>query len=381
MNILHLATERAWRGGENQLRFLMSGLNENSGFMGKHHIAVQPSAILAERFGPYGHVHTLRMRNDVDLTAVYKISRIVVKQSISLIHAHSARGHSLGLLVLKLLRITNPSVAKKVRLIVHRRVEQTGQLSLIERAKYLSEDVSHYICVSKAIARGLIQCGVPAHKISVIYSSVDPAPHQDHQNLRLSMRDEFGFRESETVVCCVAAMEQAKGISYLLEGWSQLIARLKNANKPLPKLVLVGGGPLTEPKHYQSYLTSDGLASTVFTGFRSDVPRLMAGSDIIVLPTLWEGLGTVLLDGILAGCAPIASNVGGVPEIIQDQVTGLLVSPANSQALTHALEDLCQNPEKRVTLVDAGQKHIARHFSLENLIRTTLNTYKALSQN
>jgi glycosyltransferase involved in cell wall biosynthesis len=120
--------------------------------------------------------------------------------------------------------------------------------------------------------------------------------------------------------------------------------------------------------------------SVLFTGFRRDVARLMAACDVLILPTLWEGLGTVLLDGLLAGCAVIGTDVGGVPEIIQDQQTGLLIPAKDPFAIANAVSTLAASPQLRSQLLRRGQSHVAKNFSLSSMIEGNYKTYQELTR-
>lgn len=370
MKVLHLSTERAWRGGENQLRYLVRGAKA-AGI--DSHIVLQPQTSFAEKFAGDATIHEVRMRNDADIFAAAHIAKICSNENIDMIHAQSARGHTLGLLTKKYLRLTG---AKSLpRLIVHRRVEHRKDMTWADRWKYLNVDVDHFICVSKAIARDLAKNGVSESKLSVVHSAVDPLPHLQHDAMREQIRSDMNISSQGLVVSCVAAMEEAKGVTYLLNAWDAFLKALPSDQAKLlsPKLWMIGQGNQLET--LKSQYVSDSI---VFTGFRNDVPRLMAGSDILVLPTLWEGLGTVLLDGLLAGCAPVASEVGGVPEIVIHEKTGLLVPARNSDAIKQALLRLTNDPELRKKLVVEGQKNIAANFSLEAMVHGNIKIYRSL---
>lgn len=366
MKVLHIATEKSWRGGENQLRLLVQGLKKR-GF--ENHLVVQPESSAAKIFAEAAITHPITMRNDLDIIAATQIAALCRQKSIDLIHAHTARAHALGLLAKSILRTT---FSKLPFLVVHRRVEQSGTLSFMARLKYLNRNIDRYICVSKAIANGMIDAGIKEQDIRVVYSAVDTELHRNHDVDRTETRKEFQLAPDDFVVSCVAAMEQAKGVDYLVEGWMAFKRRVPSA-----KLLMIGEGGLRAELD-AGIKSSKYPDSVIFTGFRRDVPRLMAAADVLILPTLWEGLGTVLLDGLLAGCAIIGSNVGGVPEIIEDRKTGLLIPPKDPNAIANALNILAENPSLRSEMVAAGRIHVARHFSLEAMVDGVAGTYKEL---
>lgn len=365
-NILHISTESAWRGGENQLLLLLTH-SRNLGFV--HHVVVQPGSILVNRFQDVAVVHQVPMRNDVDLIASAMIAKIVSQESIEIIHAQSARGHSLGLFTKKILALLSP--ARVPRLIVHRRVEQKPKLTFLDRWKYLHAGVDLYICVSNAVAKGLISAGINTNKIRTVYSAADPLPHDGHEVQGKLVRTELAISPDAFVVCYVGSLEHAKGIMYLVDAWRMLTNQ--SVLNPDDRLLIIGTGPLLES--LKTEFDEQGRSNISMTGFRSDVPRLLAASDVLVLPTLWEGLGTVLLDGLLAGCAPIASRVGGVPEIVIDGKTGSLVPPANAEALKDAIASLYANKDLRLRLARTGRQHVCEHFSIKSMVDGIIGCY------
>lgn len=370
MKILHIATEKSWRGGENQLRLLLAGLRAKGV---ENHLVVQPESAAAKIFAENDHARTysVKMRNDLDVLAALKIAKICRHAAIDIIHAHTARAHAIGLITKAILRTRGGPTPQ---LVVHRRVEQPSQISWLERLKYQNPDINQYICVSKAVAAGMSRIGVDGQRIEVVYSAVDPEPHRDHAKAREEARNEFKFRNSDTIVCCVAAVEAAKGIEYLMSGWYDFKASCPSTDA---KLLIVGDGQLRETleKELQNSPLKD---SVLFTGFRRDVARIMAASDILILPTLWEGLGTVLLDGLLAGCAVIGSDVGGVSEIIRDHQTGLLIPAKDSTAISQSIRLLATDIELRKNLVYQGQQHVAKYFSLEAMVNGNFNVYQKI---
>ncbi len=363
MKVLHIVTAKSWRGGENQLFLLLRGL-KNLGV--ESHVIVQVGSDLGKAFAPWAQIHEVRMRNDIDIVAAGRIAMICKKHKFDAIHAHTARAHSVGLIAKNFLKWISDF---QPRLIVHRRVEHGGNSSILQRWKYLNSKVDQFVCVSKFIAAGMKASGIPESRVRTVYSAVDPSPYANRDELRASFRREFQIEAEQFVISYVGAIEPAKGSDVLMDAWQNLQCRNFQG-----KLFMVGNGALLEPLKERSQVA--GLSdSIVFTGFRTDVHRILAGSDILVLPTCWEGLGTILLEGLLAGCALIGSNVGGVPEIIQDHATGLLVPPRDSTALADAISRLATDHDLRQRLVQAGQRHVAANFSLNEMVQGNFDVY------
>jgi glycosyltransferase involved in cell wall biosynthesis len=367
MKVLHVSTGRVWRGGENQLSFLLKGL---AGLGVENHVAVQPGTPLTANFAPYAAVRELRMGNDLDLPAAFRLASFCSKEGFAVLHAHTARAHSLALLAKKIITLRGN---RPPALVVHRRSEQGGEFSFSDRLKYLSPGVDRFICISAVIAEQLRARGVPQDRLQVIHSAVDPAPHAAAAVQRAAARAEFGIAPDQTAVCCVGAVEKLKGSDVMLRAWLDLSRSGFNG-----KLLMIGEGALLG--ELKSFAAANGLAgSVIFTGFRNDVPRLMAACDALALPTLSEGLGTVLLDGLLAGCVPVASEVGGVGEVVLAGRTGLLVPPGDPAALAAALNRLAASPALRAEMVQAGRALAASDFSITDMVRRTFAVYGGLA--
>ncbi|MEI6399168.1 MAG: glycosyltransferase family 4 protein, partial [Pseudomonadota bacterium] len=322
-----------------------------------------------QRFAGYAVVHPLKMVNDLDFIAVRELVKIARSCSVDILHAHTARGHFLGLLTKKILRRI---YGMRVKLIVHRRVQHKIKASIFTRLKYLSSDIDQYICVSRAVASELAASGVNWAKIKIAHSAVDADIYADAKNRRQKIREQFQIPDNQLLVTYVGAVETSKGLDTLLAAWKLC---LKNGFSG--KIFIVGSGASLETLR-QDINSSDLGSSVVLTGFRDDVPDVLCGSDLFVFPTLREGLGTILLDAILSGCAVIGSSVGGVGEIILDGQTGILVHPGDIMELSSAILKLDHDKDLRESLNAAGKRHVIDNFSLNTMINGVVDCYTAV---
>jgi glycosyltransferase involved in cell wall biosynthesis len=152
-------------------------------------------------------------------------------------------------------------------------------------------------------------------------------------------------------------------------------AAIVNRACPSVRFVLLGDGPLRDDLRAQA---SDlGIEDKVIiTGFRSDVAELLAASEVFVLSSSWEGLPLSLLEAMSAGCAVACTAVGGVPQVIEDGVTGLLVPPADAQALAAAILKCLQEPEMAARLAKAGQDWVNREYGMHRWVRALEEVYR-----
>jgi glycosyltransferase involved in cell wall biosynthesis len=168
------------------------------------------------------------------------------------------------------------------------------------------------------------------------------------------------LREVKRVVC-VAQLIAEKGVDVLLRA-------LGEVSRSDWHLEVVGEGPARDSLEHSA--ASLGLGSrVVFSGRRDDVPALFAGADIAVHPAVWqEAFGYTVVEALGAGCALIATETGGIPEIVQDGVSGILVRPGSAEALAHALDRLLSDHGLRNSLGSSGHRRVQEHFDIDSMV-------------
>lgn len=189
---------------------------------------------------------------------------------------------------------------------------------------------------------------------------------------RASVRSELGLDDDEVAIIMVARLEPPKDHETLLRAFAAV--RSKGARV---RLLLVGHGLATE--QVRALARSLGVEREVwFAGRRHDVPALMAASDVVVLSTLHEGFGRVLVEGALAGKPVVASDVTGTREVVEHRVTGLLVPPRDADALAAALSAVIENDEYARDLARAGHEYAKRSFDERDPARLVGLAYREL---
>jgi glycosyltransferase involved in cell wall biosynthesis len=362
--ILHIDTEKTWRGGENQLRLLLEGGKNRAEWF----LAAPRGSEAAKRLRTVAEIVPLANHSLGLVANIPHLVRFCRQRKIQLIDCQTSKAHSLALAIKR--RLPN------IKLVVHRRVDFAPGNGFFNRQKYFSTHVDRYIAISQAIASILQDYGISASKISRVPSAVDPRPLQqlNPQHMRKELQEEFGIGDVPIIVN-VAYHTHQKGHHTLLRALGRL------ATQGIPFFCLLAGkGPLTKELTEFSYELQ--LQNYIrFLGIRDDVPRLLVGSDIFALPSNYEGLGTSILDAIYSRCAVAASNVGGIPEMIEHEITGLL-SPVGDD-VTHAenLAKLIADSQWRYKLQDAALKKVEQNFSLTNMVEGNLNVYQDLLEN
>ncbi|HSG05730.1 MAG TPA: glycosyltransferase, partial [Nitrospiria bacterium] len=315
LSVLHLDSERTWRGGEAQVLHLARGLYDR----GHQSIVVgQPGSSLVQRAGVKGLVtETVSMPSEWSLRAVMEIGRLIKKHRVQVLHMHSSHACTLGGWAARLNRVP-------VR-IISRRVDFSLRRNPFRWFKY-QWGIDRVLAISEGIRRVLIDDGLDPGRIEVVRSGIDPSLFNP-ETPSGPVRAEWGISGEAPVIGCVAHFADHKGHRYLIEAAREIVRV-----RPDARFLLVGEGELKNQIEIQA--KELGIEKNViFTGFRKDVPRLLAAMDLVVLSSHLEGLGTTLLDAMAMGKPVVGTRVGGIPEMIDEGVNGVLVPPKDPEAL------------------------------------------------
>lgn len=231
-------------------------------------------------------------------------------------------------------------------------------------ARLLRWSSDRVVVVSPHLAGSLTRRGYPADRVSIITNRIDPPAHYP----RAQARRELGVAPDATVGLCLARMVDQKRHDLLIRAWAATSA-------PAPAvLLLAGDGP--NRADVIGAIRHRGLGAAVrVLGDRTDVPRLLAASDFLVLPTDWEGLPLSILEAMSVGLPVVASAVPGVVEHVGAGVR--LVPPGSAGALASALDEMLTQPSVRIALGDRGRALAADRFRSEPMIARYRDIYES----
>jgi L-malate glycosyltransferase len=357
VKVLHVDSARGWRGGQNQV--LLSA----RGMAGRGHqvlLACQKGGVLEERARAAGlDVCGLRFQGDLSPLAVAGLSGLLRRQRPQVVQAHDPHALSCAVLARPL--------APRAALVATRRVDFAlrGRWS---RWKYTQ--AARVIAVSAAVRAVLRRDGLGDDALRLVYEGVPDRPPA--AGGREALRA-LGVPEGAPVVGNVAALAGHKDQATLLRA-----ARLVLDRRPEVHFVIVGEGPLREPLLALHRELGLGPAC-LFAGFRSDVEALLAAFDVFCLSSHMEGLGTSLLDAMAFGRPIVATAAGGIPEAVEDGVSGRVVPPRDPAALAAALLEVLGDAERRAALGRAGRRRFEERFTDERMVEATLRVYEELA--
>lgn len=286
----------------------------------------------------------VRIINSGDLRAIFQICRICRQEKIGVIIANHGREYwpaSVSAILLGL----------RIFFIRHQvdRVRRTTRW-------LIARHVDGVIAVSEAVRQALLRSGIPSGKIQVIHNSIALAEFEPAKIRREDVRTEFGFRPGDIVVGTVAKLHHGKGVFELLRAISLL------ADDRI-KLLFVGDGP--DRTALERDARKLAIAErVVFAGIRRDMDRVYASIDIFILAsTCEEAFGMVVIEAMSMEKPVIATKVGGIPEIIQDGINGVLVPPYDVPALAHAISRYIDDGNFSREMGLEGRKTVENKFS------------------
>jgi glycosyltransferase involved in cell wall biosynthesis len=228
------------------------------------------------------------------------------------------------------------------------------------------------VCCSRAVADHVRYSEqIPAWKFAVVYNGI---PEMKTDGITVDvLKKQFGIQTGETVIGTVANLVEHKGHTYLVQA-----ARIVLDHYPSVKFLLVGDGPMRPA--LQAMAGNLRISPfIIFAGRRQDIPVMLNLMDIFVLPSsLREGLGISIIEAMAAGKPAIGTTLGGIPEVIEDNVTGLLVPPANHEALAGAILSLLGNRRKCAELGENGRRRYLEKFTEESMLRKIGTLYDSL---
>jgi len=313
------------------------------------------------------HVHGIKVRGWRDLKSLFGLYHLFRQEKFDIIHSHMFRSSFICTPVAKLAGI--PVVIETD----HGR--EAWRKGIIKGSYFIDRIIARLtnkiIAVSEACGKYLLdEKGLSAEKVIVIQNGRDLSIYSPDIPVEISpLKKELGIQDGCTIFGVVGRLEVQKGHIYLLEA----IPKIMKTSKKF-KILIVGDGSLRE--ELESKAKELGIKDhLIFTGFRSDIPKLLRVIDIFVLPSLFEGLPLVAIEASATGKPVIATAVDGTPEVIIDGKTGILVPPRDPESLSKAMLSFLYNPSQCMFLGQNGRDYVNQKYSIQRQIRETEQVY------
>jgi len=337
----------------------------------------KPDTVMVRELRGVGiQVIDLQMEGFFDVRAIPRLARILREERVDILHTHCFRADLYGRMLGRMLHV--PVVVSTIHN-MHVTMFRNDYNDFVATAatwlnRFSAQFAHGLVAVSKQIRRHIIEEEEINHPyIPVIYNGIEVAPFVKYGNTeREKARSQLGLNSGCYVVGTVCALYPRKGISFLIEAASHVLSQQPNS-----VFLIAGDGPLR--KALEEQIVRAGLEGKVFLmGHRSDIPQLMSVFDVFVLPSLTEGVPIAILEAMASAKPVVATRVGGIPEIVRDGITGMLVPLKSPEALATAIGNLIREPELAAHMGAAGQARILQEFSAATMAAKYNDVYEKL---
>lgn len=302
-----------------------------------------------------------------DLLLAWRVARLIQGEGIDLVHHNnfprSSRGAVMGA------RLANVAQICHVRF--------WHNYSAVDR--YVSRLLDSVVFISRAVEESCLALNIRREKGQVVYDPIDVRAFGD-TDPTAEVRAEFGLSDGDSIVCDVGRLVPWKGQELFLRAWAKVIKA-----HPRARALVVGASDRTAEgqayfRNLQQVTADLGLVDHVkFTGFRTDIPRIMSASDVVVhSASRPEPFGRVIVEGMAAGRPVVATRGGGVVEIIEDRINGMLVPLDDVEAIAKAIGYLLHNPEQARRIGERAKQDARQRFSVERHVRTIEQIYSSV---
>lgn len=308
----------------------------------------------------------------LDILAGFKLYRIFRRERFDIVHTHTAKAGVLARITAKL--------AGKSKIVHlphgHNFYGYFGPLRT-KLAIFLERFIAHFtdrlIVLTELEKQDFLKFKVgKINKITVINSGLNLDRYKRAATDHIKKREEFSVQDNEFLVGMIGRLEPIKGPQYFVEA-----SRLVYKEIPATKFLVAGDGTL-KPE-LESQCRKLGIYNRfIFTGWRDDVPEILPILDILVLPSLNEAVGRILIEAGACAVAVIASNVGGIPEIVRDNYTGVLVTAGDSHKLAETIISLLKDKDKRLKMGEDAKAWIDDKFSAKVMADRFAKLYEEL---
>jgi glycosyltransferase involved in cell wall biosynthesis len=364
MKILHLRASNFYGGPERQIHF-HARLARQAGYQ-----------IIIGSFSEQGHgpeflniiaadnidTHLFQVQSAYDFSAIGKLREYLKKNNIRILCTHDYRSHFIGFRATRDIRTGWAAFSRgwtkdtlRVRL-----------YTLLEKSIIRFAD--HIVAVSGSQKRKLTKLFIPDTKITVAHNAVD---YDFFKNVEPNdLRRQFNFPTDSIIVIAAGRFSREKGQRYLIKAAAAAI--MKNRNL---RFIIYGDGPdfdyivsMIKKLDHEQYIKCPG--------FEKNLLKSLKGSDILVNPSLSEGLPNIVLEAMALGVPVIATAVGGVPELINNDINGILIPSSNSDAMASAIVRLAADLDRRNRLAGEGKSTITKEFTFEEQFAALNTVYR-----
>lgn len=369
IRILHLISSRGFFGAEKvviELAKELCSLSNYQVFIGVFKDLREEHLEIAEKAKESNSkVEIFPCRGRFDLETVSSIRTFIKYSNIDILHSHGYKSNFYAILATLFMNTQKVTTC-------HNWIGTGYKMKFYEKLdKFLLNRFDKVISVSSLIEKEILDNGISKSKVVIIDNGIDIDKFTDVKNIDY-LRKEFNLNSDSKIIGTIGRLSAEKGLLYFLEASKRVLGKF-----PHTKFLIVGDGPLRQELQKESVKL--GIEKDViFTGIRNDIPEVLSLMDIFVLPSLKEGLPISLLEAMAAKKSIIATNVGGVPGVIKNGDSGILIEPKDVQGLVDNIIELIKNRKKAIFLAQNAYEKVKKEFSSKKMAEKYIWVYNLI---
>lgn len=309
-------------------------------------------------------IHHLKRKQGVDYTYSFKLAIFLKRKKIQILHLHNSTAFFYGVIAGKIARVPVIVYTEHAR-------DVFPDIKIRIADKFLSLFTDKVIVVAGYLKKNLIKYEwFNPLKMTTIYNGIDETKF-NFESHPTEIREGLGLPENRKIIGIVARLDPIKNHKCLIKAMQLVIKKFSDS-----LLLIVGDG--SQREELEGLTKNIGLErNVIFLGTRQDVPQLLSIMDIFILSSKSEGLPITLLEAMAASKPIIATNVGGIPEVIENGINGILIPPDNSEAMAEAVLELLKDEEKSKKLGMMARKRFENNFTLPMMVRKYEELYES----
>jgi glycosyltransferase involved in cell wall biosynthesis len=357
LKILHLSSALSWRGGEQQIAYLLKetrlvGINS--------HLICRKNSLIADWCTKENiPFHEIKFNSPYSLLDAMRIKKYFEYNKFDILHLHTSKSHTIGV-ISSILGLNAP-------IILTRRVDIPVKRNWLSQYKYNFSKIKKIVCISNEVKRIISPSIIDNQKLSVIYSGVDV-------NKSISFPADlnllYHIPKEKIIIGNTSALEEQKDYPVFIET-AEILIHQNNAFH----FVIFGTGALKE--EIENTIKSKNLeAFFTLPGFKHGVQKMLPQFDYFLITSKTEGLGTSILDAFAAGVPVVATEAGGIPEIVIHRKTGLLAKIGDSISLANHILELNENIELRTSMINRAKSFVL-NYAKEKCAEQYISLYRS----
>jgi glycosyltransferase involved in cell wall biosynthesis len=361
--ILHSESSRGWGGQEVRVFAELEWMRAQGHWVA---LAAHPASAIAKRAQDTGiSFYPLRTHKALLPFEVARLTAWLIANRVEIVNTHSSNDGWLAGLAARL--ALRPILIRSR----HIEVDYPNRFWSGLAFRHLPH---HVITTSQRIAdRFVVELGLPRERVTCIATGVDLA--RFNPGVPGTLREELGLAPDIALVGMISVLRSWKGHATFLEAAAKLFDKTK---RPL-HFIIAGDGPARE--EWTRFIRQEPWKGRVtLLGHRADVPNILASLDVLVLPSYaHEGIPQIILQAQSMARPVVATTIGGIPEVVEDNVTGLLIPPRDADALAEKIGAVLDDPALAKRLGQAARLHIEKSYSLDAMGERLLGLFEALT--